>query len=70
MSYYIAPQSELGEMLFTELLKRLSDFKPEDGCKCIQIQKGDEGIPMYVPTYPPGVNGSCGSARTEFVLRF
>lgn len=75
MSYYIAPQSrniELGELVIYRVVKRLSDFKPEDG-KLYRVFKSkkemqDSGYNMV--TCYRGINGKLKKCKTEFVLRF
>jgi hypothetical protein len=73
MSYYIAPQSDnlmVGDIVIYRVVKRLKDFKAEDGKK-YRVFKGkkerDEG--MTAPIYY-GVNGRLKKAKAEFVLRF
>ena len=74
MSYYIAPQSEcmveLGEIVVYRVVKRLSDFKPEEG-KLYRVFKSKKDMEecMYIPTYR-GVNGKLKKSKSEFVLRF
>ena len=73
MSYYIAPQSktiEIGELVIYQVVKRLSDFKPEDG-KLYRVFKSKKEMDesFFVTTYK-GVNGKLKKCKTEFVLRF
>lgn len=73
MSYYIAPQSKniaVGEVVVYRVVKRLSDFKPEDG-KLYRVfkSKKEKNESLYVPTYR-GVNGRLKKCKNEFVLRF
>jgi hypothetical protein len=74
MSYYIAPQSEcnvnIGELVIYRVVKRLRDFKAEDG-KLYRVFKSKKEMKesLYVPTYR-GVNGRLRKCKTEFVLRF
>jgi hypothetical protein len=73
MSYYIAPQSDtllLGDLVIYRVVKRLKDFKAEDG-KRYRVFKGkkEKDESMTVPIYY-GVNGKLKKAKSEFVLRF
>jgi len=74
MSYYIAPQSEcmveLGELVVYRVVKRMRDFKAEDG-RLYRVfrSKKEMNESLYVPTYR-GVNGRLKKCKTEFVLRF
>ena len=76
MSYYIAPQNENinliegGELVVYRIVKRLSDFKPEEG-KLYRVFKSKSEInkSIYVTCYR-GVNGRLRKCKTEFVLRF
>jgi hypothetical protein len=73
MSYYIAPQAsniEVGELVVYRVVKRLSDFKAEDG-KLYRVFKSKKEMneSMYVPTYR-GINGKLKKCDTEFVWRF
>jgi len=73
MSYYIAPQNgnlDVGDMVVYRVVKRLSDFNPEEGQK-YRVFKGKREmqsgltVPMYI-----GENGKLKKCKTEFVLRF
>ena len=73
MSYYIAPQSEslmLGELVIYRVVKRLRDFKAEDG-KRYRVFKGkkERDESMYVPIYI-GVDGKLKKQPNNFRLRF
>ena len=73
MSYYIAPQSDnlmLGDIVIYRVVKRLKDFKAEDGKK-YRVFKGkkEKDLSMTVPIYY-GVDGKLKKAKSEFVLRF
>ena len=75
MSYYIAPQPSSGDWLTQKLVvyrvvKRLSDFKPEEG-KLYRVfkSKKEKDESLYVPCYR-GMNGKLKKCKTEFVLRF
>ena len=73
MSYYIAPQSDnlmLGDVVIYRVVKRLKDFKAEDGKK-YRVFKGkqEKDESMTVPIYY-GVDGKLKKAKDEFVLRF
>jgi len=73
MSYYIAPQSdniEIGEIVIYRVVKRLKDFKPEEGQKYrVFKSKKERDNSLYVPTYV-GKNGKLVKSHDEFVLRF
>ena len=73
MSYYIAPQKEgleIGEMVIYQVVKRLRDFKAEDGKKYRVFKSKDQmENSLYVPVYV-GVNGKLKKSSDEFVLRF
>jgi hypothetical protein len=73
MSYYIAPQSsnlEVGEIVIYRVVKRLRDFKAEDGRKYrVFASKKEMKTSMTVPVYI-GRNGKLKKAKDEFVLRF
>ena len=73
MSYYIAPQSdniEVGEIVIYRVVKRLKDFKPEEGKKYrVFKSKKDVDTSLYVPTYI-GKEGKLVKSPSEFVLRF
>ena len=73
MSYYIAPQSDtlmLGDVVVYRVVKRLKDFKAEDG-KRYRVFNGrkEKDLSMTVPIYY-GVDGKLKKAKSEFVLRF
>jgi hypothetical protein len=73
MSYYIAPNRdniEIGEIVIYQVVKRLSDFKPEEG-RLYRVFKSKKEMneSMYVPAYR-GINGRLRKCKTEFVLRF
>ena len=73
MSYYIAPQSEglmLGVLVIYRVVKRLKDFKAEDGKK-YRVFKGkqEKDSSLVVPIYY-GVGGKLKKAKSEFVMRF
>ena len=73
MSYYIAPQSDtlmLGDVVIYRVVKRLKDFKAEDGVK-YRVFNGrkEKDLSMTVPIYY-GVDGRLKKAKSEFVLRF
>jgi len=72
MSYYIAPQNgnlDVGDMVVYRVVKRLGDFKPEEGQK-YRVFKGKQEmqnsltVPMYI-----GEDGKLKKLSTEFVLR-
>ena len=73
MSYYIAPQAsniEVGEIVIYRVVKRLRDFKAEDGKKYRVFKSKEEmsnslTVPMYV-----GVGNKLKKLKDEFVLRF
>ena len=73
MSYYIAPQSkhvEVGEMVIYRVVKRLRDFKAEDGKKYRVFKSKEEmNNSLYVPLYV-GVGEKLKKLSDEFVLRF
>ena len=73
MSYYIAEQNgnlDVGDMIVYRVVKRLRDFKPEEGQK-YRVFKGKKemqngfAVPMYI-----GEGGKLKKLPTEFVLRF
>ena len=73
MSYYIAPQSDtlmLGDVVIYRVVKRLKDFKAEDGKK-YRVFNGrkEKDLSMTVPIYY-GVDGKLKKAKSGFVLRF
>ena len=73
MSYYIAPQSDtlmLGDVVVYRVVKRLKDFKAEDG-KRYRVFNGrkEKDLSMTVPIYY-GVDGKLKKAKSEFVLKF
>lgn len=73
MSYYIAPQAsnmEVGELVVYRVVKRLRDFKAEDGKKYRVFKSREEmnnslTVPMYV-----GAGEKLKKLSNEFVLRF
>ena len=73
MSYYIAPQNgnlDVGDMVVYRVVKRLRDFKAEDGKKYRVFKSKEEmnnslTVPMYV-----GVGNKLKKLKDEFVLRF
>jgi len=73
MSYYIAPQSdniEVGDIVIYRVVKRLEDFKPEEGKKYrVFKSKKDKDTSPYVPTYI-GKEGKLVKSPDEFSLRF
>ena len=73
MSYYIAPQSdnlEVGDIVIYRVVKRLKDFKAEDGKKYrVFKSKKERDTSMYTPTYI-GKEGRLVKSTTEFSLRF
>ena len=73
MSYYIAPQSEglmLGDLVIYRVVKRLKDFKAEDGKK-YRVFKGkkEKDSSMVIPIYY-GVGERLKKSKSEFRLRF
>ena len=73
MSYYIAPQSEnimLGELVIYRVVKRLKDFKAEDGqlYRVFKSKKERDESP-FVPLYM-GMNGKLKKQPSEWVIRF
>lgn len=73
MSYYIAPQNsnlDVGDMIVYRVVKRLSDFKAEDG-KLYRVfkSKKDMQSSLVVPTYR-GINGRLKSARPNLFFDF
>jgi hypothetical protein len=73
MSYYIAPQSknlEVGEMVIYRVVKRLSDFKAEDGKLYRVFKSKKEMQDSNMVTCYRGVNGKLTKSKDEFVLRF
>jgi len=74
MSYYIAPQSDKlikeGELVVYRVVKRLKDFKAEEGKKYTVFKsKKEMDTSLYVPTYT-GKNGKLVKSTSEFSLRF
>ena len=73
MSYYIAPQDnnlEIGDMVIYSVVKRLRDFRAEDGKKYRVFKSKEEmnnslTVPLYV-----GVGEKLKKLSDEFVLRF
>lgn len=73
MSYYIAPQAkniEIGEMVIYRVVKRLCDFKPEDGKLYRVFKSKKEMQDSNMVTCYRGVNGKLKKSKIEFVLRF
>ena len=73
MSYYIAPNRdniEIGELVIYQVVKRLSDFKPEEG-RLYRVFKSKREMndSPYVTCYRR-INGKLRKCKTEFVLRF
>ena len=73
MSYYIAPQSEglmLGDLVIYRVVKRLKDFKAEDGKRYrVFKSKKERDESMYVPIYI-GVDGKLKKDKDKFIMRF
>ena len=73
MSYYIAPQSDnlmLGDIVIYRVVKKLKDFKAEDGKKYrVFKSKKEKETSLIVPIYY-GVGETLKKAKDEFVLRF
>ena len=73
MSYYIAPQSDnlmVGDVVVYRVVKRLKDFKAEDGKKYrVFKSKQEKDSGLVVPIYY-GVGGKLKKAKSEFVMRF
>ena len=73
MSYYIAPQAsniEVGELVVYRVVKRLRDFKAEDGKKYrVFKSKKEMNNSLTVPVYV-GVGEKLKKLSDEFVLRF
>ena len=73
MSYYIAPQSDnlmLGEVVIYRVVKRLKDFKAEDGVLYrVFKSKKDMESSMFIPLYR-GENGKLKKKSEDFVWRF
>ena len=72
MSYYIGKQSAnflLGEVVIYRVVKRLSDFKPEDGqlYRVFKSKKEKDESP-FVPVYM-GMNGKLKKQPSDFVIR-
>jgi hypothetical protein len=73
MSYYIAKQSDnlmLGDVVIYRVVKRLSDFKPEDGqlYRVFKSKKEKDESP-FVPVYM-GMNGKLKKQPSEWMIRF
>lgn len=72
MSYYIAPQDDnikLGEIVIYRVVKRLRDFKAEDGKKYrVFKSKKEKANSLFVPLYV-GVGGKLKRTK-EVLLRF
>ena len=73
MSYYIAPQSEnlmLGELVIYRVVKRLSDYKAENGqLYRVFKSKKDMKEALLVPLYR-GVGNKLKKQPFDFVIRF
>ena len=73
MSYYIAPQSDslvTGDMVIYRVVKRIKDFKAEDGKKYrVFKSKKDMQTQMFVPIYI-GQDGKLKKQPSDFVIRF
>ena len=73
MSYYIAPVNsniEVGDTVIYRVVKRLRDFKAEDGQKYrVFKSKQEMNNSLFVPMYV-GVNGKLKKEPDEFLLRF
>ena len=73
MSYYIAPQASnimIGGVVIYRVVKRLSDFKAEDGrkyrvFKSKKAMKTSLWVPMYV-----GVGEKLKKSAEEYIPRF
>ena len=73
MSYYIGKQSAnflLGEVVIYRVVKRLSDFKPEDGqlYRVFKSKKEKDESP-FVPVYM-GMNGKLKKQPSDWMIRF
>lgn len=73
MSYYIAPQSDnlmVGDLVIYRVVKRLSDFKAEDG-KLYRVFKSKKDMKesILVPLYK-GMGDKLKKQPSDFVLRF
>ena len=76
MSYYIAPQNddiefiEEGNLVMYRIVKRLSDFTPDEG-KLYRVFKSKREMneSVFVTCYR-GINGRLCKCKTKFVLRF
>jgi len=73
MSYYIGKQSAnflLGEVVIYRVVKRLSDFKPEDGqlYRVFKSKKEKDESP-FVPVYM-GMNGKLKKQPSNWMIRF
>ena len=73
MSCYIAPQSDtlmLGDVVIYRVVKRLKDFKAEDGKKYrVFKSKKDMKEALLVPLYR-GVGNKLKKQPSDFVIRF
>ncbi len=73
MSYYIAPQAkniEVGEVVIYRVVKRLRDFRAEDGKKYrVFKSKKEMNESLTVPLYV-GASGKLKKLNDEFVVRF
>ena len=73
MSYYIAPQSDnlmLGDIVIYRVVKRLSDFKAEDG-KLYRVFKSKKDMKesILVLLYK-GMGDKLKKQPSDFVIRF
>ena len=76
MSYYIAPQNghfstdDIGELVTYKVVKRLKDFKAEDGKRYrVFKSKKDMETAMFIPIYV-GMNGKLRKKPSDFLIRF
>ena len=73
MSYYIAPQKsclEIGEIIVYKVVKRLGDFKPEEGQRYrVFPSKKEMKESLTVPVYI-GAGGKLKKLGHEIELRF
>lgn len=73
MSYYIAPQAsniEVGKLVVYRVVKRLRDFKPENGKKyrvfsSKRHMNSNYPVPLYI-----GKAGKLKKLRSEMIWRF
>lgn len=71
MSYYIMESSciEQGDVVIYRVVKRLKDFKPEEGKKYrVFKSKKEKDTSLFVPTYI-GKEGRLVKFTSEFSLR-